>query len=216
MEELEKLSAALEGLGEEGGAQEEASAPDTPADAEGEGSGRLEPVGVAAGRGKLDPIEDLKRRNAGLQRRLQKELEERRALEQRLRQLEETLFYQQLSHLPPEERQRRILEYRQAKELQEKRALQEEVERLQEERAKEQVIAILAKTYNVPPEELQPFDSPEEMEHFARTYARLRRGTAEAPRFEPGESAPARRKAPVDLDEAAEYFRQVARRYRLS
>lgn len=205
--EERQFSAELEGLEPLPQAQAETSALEEGFDAQEGGPGQ----GTSGDRerGQLDPLEEMRRRNAGLQRRLQKELEEKRLLEQRLRQLEEAVLYQSLSHLPPEERQRRVAEYRRERELSEREAALRQLQEERERMAKEQVIQILSQRYGVPPEELRPFDSPEEMEYYAKAVARRAR-------FEPTEGAPTPRKVPKNLDEAAEVFRRIASRYRVT
>ena len=220
MEEL--LSELQDGLGS---FDQEAQGVDPSAglgvDAEAEFSGQPEseageePRASAAGEAKpskaLDPLEDQKRRNAGLQRRLQREIEQRRALEQKLRELEEAVLYHNLSHLPPQERAARIEAFRRERELADRERRLEAAEREAESRYKALVIAELSRLYGVDPQDLEPFDNPDEMEHFAKRVAALRRQPHPA-RFEPGEPAPAPRKRPKDLDEAALAFRQAVLR----
>jgi hypothetical protein len=186
-------------------------------DAEAEVSGQPESqAGVGAPRQSqptqaLDPLEDQKRRNAGLQRRLQREIEQRRALEQKLREMEEAVLYHNLSHLPPQERAARIEAFRRERELADRERRLEAAEREAESRYKALVIAELSRLYGVDPQDLEPFDNPDEMEHFAKRMAQVRRQPPPA-RFEPGESVPAPRKRPKNLDEAAMAFRQAVLR----
>jgi len=160
-------------------------------------------------------IEEQKRRNAGLQRRLQKELEEKRRLEQRLRELEETILLQSMQHLPPEERAQRLAAYRQQREMESRTSHLSQIEQELEAKAKALVIAELSRRYGVPPEELEPFNDPEAMERYARRVGELQRGAAQPARYqfegaEPRQAPP--RQAPRSLDEAVAAFRKAARR----
>jgi len=167
------------------------------------------PVTEKRGKGKvLDPLEEQKRRNAGLQRRLQREIEERQALERKVRELEEALLYQSLGHLPPQERAARVEAFRRERELADRERRLQAAEREAEARYKALVIAELSRMYGVDPRDLEPFDSPDEMEYFARKLAQSRRQPPPA-RFEPTDSAPVPKKRPKDLDEAALAFRQA-------
>lgn len=154
-------------------------------------------------------LEDFRRRNSGLQRRLQQELQARRELEQKVRQLEELSYAATLQSLPPEERLRRLQDFRQQREI---GSRYEEIRRLEqelEEKAKVIVAHEFSRRYNIPVEELLAFDTPEEMERFAKRAGGRR---VQAPRFEGAEPSPAPRERPKSLDEAVEAFRRAARR----
>jgi len=151
-------------------------------------------------------IEDFRRRNAGLQRRLQQELQARRELEERLRQFEQLAYAQTLQNLPPEERLRRLHQFQQYRGLEERERRLMEMEQELEQKAKLIVAMEFSRRYGVPAEELLEFDTPEAMEKYAKRAGRS------APRFERSETAPPGREKPRNLDEAAQAFRKAARR----
>lgn len=164
-------------------------------------------------------LEDQKRRNAGLQRRLQRELQERQELERRLAQYEEAIYQQQLAILPPEERLARLEAFRRERAVRDRERQAQLVDQALEERARRLVIAELSRTYNVPVEDLERFNDPDSMEFYAKRVAELRlqgearaRRAAGSDRFEPAEPTPGPRKRARDLDEAAELFREAIRR----
>jgi len=155
-------------------------------------------------------IEDFRRRNAGLQRRLQQELQARRELEERLRQFEQLAYAQTLQNLPPEERLRRLHQFQQYRGLEERERRLAEMEQELEQKAKLIVAMEFSRRYGVPVEELLEFETPEAMEKFAKRAGRP------APRFERSETAPPSREKPKDLDEAVQAFRRAARRMGLA
>lgn len=160
-------------------------------------------------------LEDQKRRNAGLQRRLQRELQARQELERQLAQYEEALYQQQLAGLPPEERVARMQVFRREREIRERERQAQLIDQSLEQRARALVIAELSRRYKVPASDLERFNDPDSMEFYAQRVAQLRaqqRRRAEANRFEPAEAPPAPSKKPQDLSEAAELFKQIAAR----
>lgn len=157
-------------------------------------------------------VEDFRKRNAGLQRRLQQELQARRALEARIREFEEALYAQSLGHLPPEERMARLQAFRQQRQAWDQQARLQEAEAELERKAKVLVAHELARRYGVPVEDLLDFNDPESMEKYARRVGSAARRSPAANRFEGAEPAPPGREKPKSLDEAASLFRSYARR----
>ena len=199
MEELEqRLSEPFSGLearegeelGSEPGTGEEAPAVEDPA--------KLKEL-----------VEDYRRRNSGLQRRLQQELQARRELEARIRQYEELAYAATLQNLSPQERIRKLEEFRQERMASSRLSELQRLEMELEQKAKFIVATEFSRRYGVPVEDLMAFDTPEEMERFAKRAGRSR---AQAPRFEGVEPSPAPREKPKSLDEAVEAFRRAARK----
>jgi len=163
--------------------------------------------------------EEWEQRFKGLQARVQREVELRRALELERQQLEEQLqrllLEQQLQHLPPEEREERYRQYQM-----EWQVRQEQL-RIQQERAaleavaKPLVMQMISQRYGVPVEQLQRFDDPWAMEAFAQEVAKLRRQarresrvTGAQDRFEGAVATGSGSKEPETLDEAVELLKR--------
>lgn len=181
-------------------------------------------------------IEDQKRRNAGLQRRLQQELASKQQIEQRMAQLEEYALTAQLANLPPEERSNRLAQFRNEREVRSKQARIAEDEAALEARARDLVVIELSRRYGTPPSEFAHLSTPQDMEWAARRYAELTRAQqgafqpqvpqAQAPapvtslpardpmtgRFESGNPSFARPKPPTSLEESYELFRSLGKR----
>mgnify|MGYP000520397794 CR=1 FL=1 len=163
--------------------------------------------------------EEWERRFKGLQARVQREVELRRALELERQQLEEQLqrliLESQLAQLPPEEREVRQREYEyQLQLMRESQRIQQQQQQL-ELVAKQFVVQHLSQKYGVPQEQLLRFDDPWAMEAFAQEVAKLRkeqrreaRAQTGQDRFEGTLTAPAVTREAESLDEAVELLKQ--------
>lgn len=163
--------------------------------------------------------EEWENRFKGLQARVQREVELRRALELERQQLEEQLqrllLEQQLQHLSPEEREERYRQY------QAEWQIRQEQLRIQQERAaleaaaKPLVMQMISQKYGVPIEQLQRFDDPWTMEAFAQEVAKIRRQTRRESRssgthdrFEGATATTGGSKEPETLDDAVELLKR--------
>jgi DNA repair exonuclease SbcCD ATPase subunit len=163
--------------------------------------------------------EEWEKRFKGLQARVQREVELRRALEMERQQLEEQLqrliLESQLAQLPPEEREVRQREYEyQLQVMREAKRIQEQQQQL-ELIAKQFVVQQLSQKYGVPQEQLLRFDDPWAMEAFAQEVAKLRREQRREARSQSGQdrfegtlTAPAISREAETLDEAVELLKQ--------
>lgn len=155
--------------------------------------------------------EEWERRFKGLQARVQKEVEARRALElERARleaQLQQFLIQQQLEQLPEEERQAAAQQLYSDIALQQRMAQLAYAEAQLQELAKHLVVQTLSQRYGVPAERLYQINDPYAMEMVAQEMARVRREAAksrrreaQADRFESAGGSPP--KEPETFDEA--------------
>lgn len=211
----------------------EASDPDDEPDTEQEESSPASPSTPSLER----LLEDQKRRNAGLQRKVSRDRQVIDRIEQRLAQLEEMLLATQLQGLPPAERSARMLQFRRDREMETRHRELIEHERMLEEKARAFTIAETARETGLDPALLERARTPDELytivqlaqqvQATGRSPARpntrparqqpARQSWQDQPRdsrgrFEPTVPSQAPRKEPEDLDEAAELFRQRARR----
>jgi len=163
--------------------------------------------------------QEWEQRFKGLQARVQREVELRRALELEKMQLEEQLqrllIEQQLAGLPPEEREARLQQF------QYEWQVRQEQQRIMQERAaldqvaKTIVVNLLSQKYGVPQEQLLRFDDPWAMEAFAQEVAKIRRqsrrearASGAQDRFEGAVAASPAVKEPDSLDEAVELLKR--------
>lgn len=158
--------------------------------------------------------EEWERRFKGLQARIQKEVEARRALElERARleaQLQQILLQQQLEQVPEEERPQVAQQLYADMLMQQKAAQLSYAEQQLQELAKHLVVMTLSQRYGVPAERLYQINDPYAMEMVARELAQIRRQAAkrqrretQADRFE-GVSGGAGPREPETFDEAVE------------
>ncbi len=185
-----------------------------------EGSDTPEEPEVAAGEEATDPeayrrrAEEWERRFKGLQARIQREVEARRALElekARLEaQLQQFLLQQQLEKVPEEERPQVAQQLYADLMMQQKAAQLSYAEQQLQELAKHLVVMTLSQRYGVPAERLYQINDPYAMEMVARELAQLRRQAAKSQRkaeradkFE-GTAGSAAPRQPETFDEAVE------------
>jgi hypothetical protein len=176
-----------------------------------------------------DPSNPYLVRFQGLQGTVQREVETRRQLEERLRQLEDERIERSLAHLDPATRQARMQEYRRAQDLEAREAALEEERRVNAQASKAIIMMRLSQEYGVPQEELEDFDHPEPMVKYAKKVKALReslqqtvqqqvRTETRADEFEPvHRSAPAPLQQASDLRGAADSFvsdPRISSRYR--
>lgn len=144
-----------------------------------------------------DPVEVYRRkaeewesRFKGLQARVQKEIEARRALElekARLEaQLQQYLIAQQLEQLPEEERQVAAQQIMADMALQQRMAQLAYAEQQLQELAKHLVVMTLSQRYGVPAERLYQINDPYAMEMVAKELSQLRRQAAKSQRRSQG------------------------------
>jgi hypothetical protein len=158
--------------------------------------------------------EEWERRFKGLQARIQREVEARRALElekARLEaQLQQLILQQQLQQIPEEERPQVAQQLYADLAMQQKAAQLSYAEQQLQELAKHLVVMTLSQRYGVPAERLYQINDPYAMEMVARELAQIRRQAAknqrratQADRFEGAAGGGAPRPAET-LDEAVE------------
>jgi hypothetical protein len=158
--------------------------------------------------------EEWERRFKGLQARIQREVEARRALElekARLEaQIQQLLLQQQLEQVPEEERPQVAQQLYADLMIQQKAAQLSYAEQQLQELAKHLVVMTLSQRYGVPAERLYQINDPYAMEMVARELAQIRRQAAksqrkasQADRFE-GTSGGAGPRPAETFDEAVE------------
>ncbi|MCX2725999.1 hypothetical protein OO015_00560 [Thermomicrobium sp. 4228-Ro] len=158
--------------------------------------------------------EEWERRFKGLQARIQREVEARRALElERARleaQLQQFILQQQLEQVPEEERPQVAQQMYADLMMQQKAAQLSYAEQQLQELAKHLVVMTLAQRYGVPAERLYQINDPYAMEMVARELSQIRRQAAksqrkmtQADRFE-GTAGGAGPRQPETFDEAVE------------
>lgn len=130
--------------------------------------------------------EEWERRFKGLQARIQREVEARRALElekARLEaQLQQFLLQQQLEQVPEEERPQVAQQLYADLMMREKAAQLSYAEQQLQELAKHLVVMTLSQRYGVPAERLYQINDPYAMEMVARELAQIRRQAAKSQR----------------------------------
>jgi hypothetical protein len=160
------------------------------------------------------PGHDWESRFKGLQGRLQREIEEKRALQQQILQLQEQMLRQRLQDLDPEEQEVALKEFRLQQREQELAQLYWQMEMA----ARQFALMELSQKYGVPVEELEQFQDGYSMEAYARGVAearkRLRREQRRAQqqdRFEQATAPAVQRPAARNLDEAEMSWREFVR-----
>jgi hypothetical protein len=151
-----------------------------------------EEMEAAAGEEAADPevyrkrAEEWERRFKGLQARIQREVEARRALElekARLEaQLQQYILQQQLEQVPEEERPQVAQQLYADLMMREKAAQLSYAEQQLQELAKHLVVMTLSQRYGVPAERLYQINDPYAMEMVARELAQIRRQAAKSQR----------------------------------
>ena len=215
--------------------------PIVPAESDAEASDQAEegdtdestPSGKSSTASLEELLDDQKRRNAGLQRKLLRESQARQELEQRLSQLEELLLQTSLAGLDPAERSARLVQFRRDRETQARLRRLAEDERLLEEKARALTIQEAARQAGLDPADLDEFSTPRDLSAALRLVQKIRgdQGSSARPevrsaaahrarsqprdargRFESVAPSRAPAKEPEDLEEAAALFRERARR----
>jgi DNA repair exonuclease SbcCD nuclease subunit len=181
------------------------------------GAGELEerPEPVETGTvGVPSQTEDWESRFKGLQGRLQREIEEKRALQQQLLQMQEQILREKIQDLDPEEQEVALREFRLRQKEQELLQTRWEMEMA----ARRMAILHLSQQYGVPAEELEQFNDAYSMEAYAKGVAEARKRARReqrkadgADRFEQGSAVSARQPAARNLDEAATSWAEFVR-----
>lgn len=161
-----------------------------------------------------------KARFAGLQGRVQQEVETRKALEAALVAMEAEILRANIAHLPPEQQQFHWDMFVADREAQEQQRIQQEQAQVtmtvMGQLLKSAHIQKLSTQYGVPQAELNQFNNARDMEIYAQKMAEVRRSQRKTQRrqtgadtFEGGTAPGGKRRDYASLDDAAAAFAQL-------
>ena len=116
-----------------------------------------------------------RQRLKGIQSRLQREIEEKRAYEHRLMQMEQQQVYEQAQQMHPRDRQSYIQNWQAQRQADAERRAIRQREAVLEQAARETVMRDISQKWGVPKEQLSRFNDPDSMEYHAQALAQTRR-----------------------------------------